>query len=190
MPLQHGLMHLVAVMDWHSRRVLSWRFPNSLSADFCCEALQEALNGHGMPEIFNTDQGAQFTCAAFLDILRDVEVRISMDGRGRWVGSVFIERLWRTVKYEDVYLRCYEDPGQLRGGLGRFSCYYNEHRPHQALEYKTPAEIRRAAKGWNPETKGPLNLSIGFGWSLTWGPPQVLDFGPSSAYARTPNLKH
>ena len=150
-PLLHGFMYLAAVMDWYSRRVLPWRVSNSLSADFCCEALQEALDHHGRPEIFNTDQGAQFTCDAFLDILRDAEVRISMDGRGRWMDNVFIERLWRTVKHEDVYLRCYENPKQLRAGLDRFFRYYNEQRPHQALEYETPAEIHRATRGWNPE---------------------------------------
>ena len=150
-PLQKGFMYLVAVMDWYSRRVLSWGLSNSLSADFCCEALQDALNGHGKPEIFNTDQGAQFTCDAFVGILRDAEVRVSMDGRGRWMDNVFIERLWRTVKHEDIYLRCYENPRQLRDGLKRFFRYYNGHRPHQALEYRTPAEIHRATRGWNPE---------------------------------------
>ena len=169
-PLSQGFMYLVAVMDWHSRRVLSWRLSNTLSADFCCEALQEALSGYGKPEIFNTDQGAQFTCDAFLDILRDAGVRISMDGRGRWMDNVFIERLWRTVKHEDVYLHCYGNPKQLRAGLDRFFRYYNEQRPHQALEYETPAEIHRATREWNPDTgsspfhpdtpmdKGPLPL--------------------------------
>lgn len=132
-PLPQGFMYLVAVMDCHPRRVLSWRLPNSLSADFCCEALQEAMDRHGKPEVFNTDQGAQFTCDAFLDILRDAEVRISMDGRGRWMDNVFVERLWQTVKHEDVYLRCYETPLQLREGIGRFFRHCNEQRPHQAL---------------------------------------------------------
>jgi putative transposase len=127
-PLPHGFMSLVAAMDWHSRRVLSWRLSDSLSADLCCEALQEALARHGRPEIFNTDQGAQFTCDAFLDILRDAEVRLSMDGRGGWMDNVFIERLWRTVKQEDVYLRCYENPKQLRAGIDRFFRYYSEER--------------------------------------------------------------
>lgn len=157
-PLAQGFMYLVAVMDWHSRRVLSWRLSNSLSADFCCEALQEAMDRYGKPEIFNTDQGAQFTCDAFLDILRDAEVRISMDGRGRWMDNVFVERLWRTVKHEDVYLRCYENPRQLHQGLGRFFRHYNDERPHQALEYKTPAEVHRAGRGWNPKCgRSPLH---------------------------------
>jgi len=151
-PLPQGFMYLVAVMDWHSRRVLSWRLSNSLSADFCCEALREAMEQHGKPEIFNTDQGAQFTCDAFLDILSDAKIRISMDGRGRWMDNVFVERLWRSVKHEDVYLRCYENPRQLREGLDRFFRHYNERRPHQALEYKTPTEVHRAGRGWNPNS--------------------------------------
>jgi putative transposase len=151
LPLPQGFMYLVAVMDWYSRRVLSWRLSNSLSADFCVEALQEALDRHGRPEIFNTDQGGQFTCDAFLDPLRQAEVRISMDGRGRWMDNVFVERLWRTVKHEDVYLRCYENPRQLRQGIDRFFHYYNEQRPHQALGYQTPGEVYRAGKEWNPD---------------------------------------
>jgi len=157
-PLPQGFMYLVAVMDWHSRRVLSWRLSNSLSADFCCEALREAMDRHGKPEIFNTDQGGQFSCDAFLDILRAVEVRISMDGRGRWMDNVFVERLWRTVKHEDVYLRCYENPRQLHQGLDRFFRHYNEERPHQALEYKTPTEVHSAGRGWNPNNgRSPLH---------------------------------
>jgi putative transposase len=157
-PLPQGFMYLVAVMDWHSRRVLSWRLSNSLSTDFFCEALQEAMARHGKPEIFNTDQGAQFTCDAFLEILRAAGVRISMDGRGRWMDNVFVERLWRTVKHEDIYLRCYENPRQLRQGLDRFFRHYNEERPHQALEYKTPTEVHRAGRGWNPNNgRSPLH---------------------------------
>jgi putative transposase len=157
-PLPQGFMYLVAVMDWHSRRVLSWRLSNSLSTDFFCEALQEAMARHGKPEIFNTDQGAQFTCDAFLEILRAAGVRISMDGRGRWMDNVFVERLWRTVKHEDIYLRCYENPRQLRQGLDRFFRHYNEERPHQALEYKTPTEVHRLGRGWNPNNgRSPLH---------------------------------
>jgi putative transposase len=150
-PLPQGFMYLVAVMDWHWRRVLSWKLSNSLSADFCCEALQEAMDGYGQPEIFNTDQGAQFTCDAFVDILLDAEVRVSMDGRGRWMDNVFIERLWRTVKHEDVYLRCYESPRQLRAGIDRFFRYYNEQRPHQTLGYRTPGEVHRQERQMNPD---------------------------------------
>jgi putative transposase len=158
LPLPKGFVYLVAVMDWHSRRVLSWRLSNSLSADFCAEALREALDRHYRPEIFNTDQGAQFTCEAFLQPLRDEGVRISMDGRGRWADNVIVERLWRTVKHEDIYVRCYENPRQLREGLDRFFRYYNEQRPHETLGYHTPGEVHRGQMQWNPNSgRSPSN---------------------------------
>ena len=113
-PMAKGFMYLVAIMDWYSRRVLSWRVSNTLDTDFCIEALEEALQRFEAPEIFNTDQGSQFTCEAFTDVLKDHAIAISMDGKGRWVDNVFVERLWRSVKYEDVYLRAYETPTELR----------------------------------------------------------------------------
>ena len=115
-PMAKGFMYLVAIMDWYSRRVLSWRVSNTLDTDFCIEALEDALQRFEAPEIFNTDQGSQFTCEAFTDVLNDHAIAISMDGKGRWVDNVFVERLWRSVKYEDVYLRAYETPTELRQG--------------------------------------------------------------------------
>ena len=138
--LRRGFLYLVAVMDWHSRYVLSWELSGSLEADFCLQALEEALH-RGPPQIFNTDQGVQFTCEAFTGALEVQGVRISMDGRGRCYDNIFVERLWRTVKYEEVYLRDYADPVEARQGLKAYFRFYNEQRPHQALEYRTPAEV-------------------------------------------------
>ncbi len=140
-PMAKGFMYLVAIMDWHSRRVLSWRVSNTLDTDFCIEALEEALRRFGAPEIFNTDQGAQFTSEAFTGVLKDNGVDISMDGKGRWVDNVFVERLWRSVKYEDVYLRAYETPTELRAGLGRYFEFYNTRRRHSALDRRTPDAV-------------------------------------------------
>ena len=140
-PMAKGFMYLVAIMDWHSRRVLSWRVSNTLDTDFCIEALEEALQRHGAPEIFNTDQGAQFTSEAFTGVLKDHGVAISMDGKGRWVDNVFGERLWRSVKYEDVYLRAYETPTELRAGLARYFEFYNARRRHSALGRRTPDAV-------------------------------------------------
>jgi putative transposase len=138
LPMAKGFMYLVAIMDWHSRRVLSWRVSNTLDADFCVDALEEALARHGRPEIFNTDQGAQFTSEAFTSLLKRHEVAISMDGKGRWVDNVFVERLWRSVKYEDLYLKAYETPAALRAGLTRYFEFYNARRRHSALDRCTP----------------------------------------------------
>ena len=140
-PMAKGFMYLVAIMDWHSRRVLSWRVSNTLDTAFCIEALEEALRRFGAPEIFNTDQGAQFTSEAFTGVLKENGVDISMDGKGRWVDNVFVERLWRSVKYEDVYLRAYETPTELRAGLGRYFEFYNTRRRHSALDRRTPDAV-------------------------------------------------
>jgi putative transposase len=140
-PMTHGFMYLVAIMDWHSRRVLSWRVSNTLDTQFCVEALEEALSRFGPPEIFNTDQGAQFTAQAFTDVLKCHDVTISMDGKGRWADNVFVERLWRSVKYEDVYLRAYETPAALRQGLDRYFTFYNTRRRHTALARRTPDAV-------------------------------------------------
>ena len=140
-PMAKGFMYLVAIMDWHSRRVLSWRVSNTLDTEFCIEALEEALRRFGAPQIFNTDQGAQFTSEAFTGVLKDNGVDISMDGKGRWVDNVFVERLWRSVKYEDVYLRAYETPTELRAGLGRYFEFYNTRRRHSALDRRTPDAV-------------------------------------------------
>ena len=130
-PMAKGFMYLVAIMDWYSRRVLSWRVSNTLDADFCIEALEEALQRFEAPEIFNTDQGSQFTCEAFTDVLKGHAIAISMDGKGRWVDNVFVERLWRSVKYEDVYLRAYETPTELRAGLARYFGFLQHQAPSQ-----------------------------------------------------------
>jgi putative transposase len=139
-PMRRGFLYLVAIMDWATRKVLAWRVSNTLHADFCTEALEDALARHGPPEIFNTDQGAQFTSPRFTGVLLDAKVRISMDGKGRWMDNVFIERLWRSLKYECIYLRAFETGSELRAGLRAWIDYYNAHRPHSALGGKTPAE--------------------------------------------------
>lgn len=141
LPMARGFLYLVAIMDWHSRKVLSWRLSNTLTADFCVEALDEALRRFGPPEIFNTDQGSQFTGSAFTGRLKDAGVRISMDGTGRWLDNVFIERLWRSVKYEEVYLRAYDTVSDARSGLKRYFSFYNSIRTHQALGSRTPDEV-------------------------------------------------
>ena len=140
-PMAKGFMYLVAIMDWHTRRVLSWRVSNTLDADFCIEALEEALQRFGAPEIFNTDQGSQFTSDAFTRVLKDHGIKISMDGKGRWVDNVFVERLWRSVKYENVYLHAYETPAELRAGLARYFTFYNTRRRHSALDRRTPDAV-------------------------------------------------
>jgi putative transposase len=145
-PLVSGFMYLAAVMDWYSRYVLAWRLSNTLDGTFCVELLDEALS-RGRPDIFNTDQGVQFTAAAFTGRLEAVGVRVSMDGKGRCLDNVFVERLWRTVKYEDVYLRGYERVPDLMAGLGRFFPYYNEDRPHQSLAYRAPGAVWREGRG-------------------------------------------
>ena len=139
-PMARGFLYLVAIIDWYSRYVLSWRLSNTLDAGFCVEALEEALR-KGRPEIFNTDQGAQFTSEAFTGILKQHGVRISMDGKGSYNDNLFIERLWRSVKYEEVYLKAYQDGRDARIGLANYFRFYNTERPHQALGYRTPAEV-------------------------------------------------
>tara|TARA_B100000315_G_C14501847_1_gene552733 strand:- start:72 stop:932 length:861 start_codon:yes stop_codon:yes gene_type:complete len=138
-PMARGFMYLVCVMDWHSRYVLSWRLSNTLEADFCVDALEEALS-RNKPEIFNTDQGSQFTSDAFTSVLLAHGVRISMDSVGSYMDNVFVERLWRSVKYEEVYLKAYESVAEARAGIGAYLRFYNSERPHQALDYRTPAQ--------------------------------------------------
>jgi putative transposase len=140
-PLAHGFAYLVAIMDWYSRRVLSWRLSNSFDSVFCVEALEEALSRFGQPEIFNTDQGSQFTAEAFTNVLLARGVKISMDGKGRCIDNVFVERLWRSLKYEEVYLNDYDDLVEARAGLGRYFDFYNNRRQHKALGYQAPASF-------------------------------------------------
>jgi putative transposase len=139
--MRHGFMYLVVVMDWATRFVLSWRVSNSMEADFCIEALEEALARHPKPEFFNTDQGSQFTSPRFTGVLELSCVKISMDGRGRWMDNVFIERLWRSLKYECIYLHAFETKSELRAGLTGWVDHYNTHRPHSKLGGKTPNEV-------------------------------------------------
>ena len=140
-PMAKGFVYLVAVMDWFSRRVLSWRGSITMETDFCVDALREATERYGHPEIFNTDQGVQFTSAAFVDELASRGVRISMDGKGRYLDNIFIERLWRSLKYEEVYIKAYGSVAEARRSLGEWLAFYNDERPHQSLEYRTPREI-------------------------------------------------
>ena len=140
-PIGGGFLYLVAIMDWYSRAVLAWRLSNTLDVSFCLAALEEALARFGKPDIFNSDQGCQFTSKEFTGALENAGVKISMDGRGRWMDNVFIERLWRSLKYEDIYLKHYADAREARAGTAKWIAFYNDRRPHQALGYKTPMSV-------------------------------------------------
>jgi putative transposase len=142
--LARGFAYLVAIIDWYSRCVLSWRISNSMDASFCVDCLEDALREHGQPEVFNSDQGSQFTSKAFTDVLKDKGVSISMDGRGRALDNIFVERLWRNIKHEDVYLKGY---ASMTVGLAQYFAFYNGERPHQSLGYKTPTEVYRSGIG-------------------------------------------
>jgi len=140
-PMARGFVYLAAVVDWFSRRVLSYRLSITMEAAFCIEALQEALARHGTPDIFNTDQGSQFTSATFTGVLIKNAIAISMDGKGSWRDNVFVERLWRSVKYEEVYLRAYETVSDARTSIGRYLSFYNSRRPHSSLDRQTPDAV-------------------------------------------------
>jgi len=140
-PMARGFIYLVAVVDWYSRRILSWRVSITMDVQFCLDAVQEAIDRYGTPEIFNTDQGSQFTSLAFTDLLKSHGIRISMDGKGCWRYNVFVERLWRTIKYEEVYLRAYESVSQAKASLGRYLEFYNAQRPHSRLDRMTPDSV-------------------------------------------------
>lgn len=150
-PVGDGYLYLVAIMDWASRTVLSWRLSNTMNVSFCVEALEEALARFAKPQIFNSDQGSQFTSQVFTAVLEKADVQISMDGRGRWMDNVFIERLWRSLKHEEVYLKHYGDAREARQGIAQWIAFYNTRRPHQALGYKTPFAV------WREGTTGPLD---------------------------------
>ena len=141
LPMARGFVYLVVIMDWASRKVLTWRVSPTLTSDFCVAALEEALARFGTPEIFNTDQGGQFTSTDFLSVLRAHQIQISMDGRGCWRDNVFVERLWRSVKYEEVYLRAYETMSDVRAGLTRYFAFFNHRRPHDGLRRRTPDSV-------------------------------------------------
>jgi putative transposase len=145
-PMRRGFLYLVAVMDWCTRKVLAWRVSNTMEADFCITAVEEAIKRFGAPEIFNTDQGSQFTSPRFVSVLQGAGIRVSMDGRGRWLDNVFIERLWRSLKYECVYLHAFETGSELRAGLNAWIGLYNARRPHSALAGRTPDEVYGTAR--------------------------------------------
>jgi len=136
-----GFVYVVAIMDWYSRKVLAWRLSNTMDADFCVESLEEAISCYGEPDIFNTDQAAQFTSDAFTAILKSAGIQISMDGKGRWVNNVFVERPWRSLKYEDVYLKAYDSIIDAWLGIGNYLRFYNRERRHQSLDRKTPNQV-------------------------------------------------
>ncbi len=140
-PMQRGFVYLCAILDWASRRVLAWRLSNTLTTDFCLEAVQEAITQYGCPEIFNTDQGCQFTSQPFTGLLHDHGIQISMDGTGRWRDNVFVERLWRSLKYEEIYLQAYETISDAQQGVARYLTFYNRIRPHRALDGRTPDRV-------------------------------------------------
>jgi putative transposase len=142
-PMARGFLYLVAIIDWASRAVLAWRLSNTMDTSFCLAALDEALARYGKPRIFNTDQGAQFTSAAFTGKLEAAGVAISMDGRGRFMDNIFIERLWRSIKYEEVHLKAYADGREARAGIGSWMAFYNERRPHQAMSNRMPMAVWR-----------------------------------------------
>ena len=140
-PMKNGFLYLVAIIDWYSRKVLSWRLSNTMDTQFCLDALNEALEQYGKPEIFNSDQGSQFTSLEFTGRLKEAQVKISMDGKGRWIDNVFIERLWRSLKYEEVYLKAYTSPKEAELAIGDYMVFYNEERNHQGLNELTPDEV-------------------------------------------------
>ena len=181
-PMAKGFLYLVAIMDWYSRYVVAWRLSNTLDADFCVETLEEAL-GKGKPEVFNTDQGSQFTSEGFIGLLKQHGVSISMDGKGRYSDNIFIERLWRTVKYEEVYLKAYSGGREAKAGLDAYFSFYNNQRPHQALGYRTPAEVFNG--GLAPSDERPINGK--------WTPSRVLaDLGKTAGFSLNiaPNLSN
>ena len=170
-PMARGFMYLVVIMDWFSRFILAWELSNTLETSFCVRALRRALAQHGAPGIFNSDQGTQFTCEEFLGCLEAAAIRISMDGRGRALDNVFIERLWRTLKYENVYPADYRDGQALHEGLHHYFPFYNTRRPHQALAYQTPAAIYRASLLQSNSNTTDPPMGVGTGGKKTIGIP-------------------
>jgi putative transposase len=165
-------MYLTAVIDWYSRKVLAWRLSNSLDSSFCVDCLEEAIRKYGIPEIFNTDQGVQYTSDAFTSVLKSHEIRISMDGRGRALDNVFVERLWRNVKQEDLYLKGYETAVEMMRGFAEYFRFYNIERPHQSLGYKTPDEVYESAIGGGARIVDKFSKSVSEGSSEATGPQQ------------------
>ena len=179
-PMAKGFLYLVAIMDWHSRHVLAWKLSNTMDSSFCVAALEEALR-QGRPEIFDTDQASQFTSEAFTQTLQEQRVQVSMDGKGRYLDNIFVERLWRSIKYEEVYLKAYQTVAEARTGINAYMAFYNRQRPHQALGYRTPAEVyqhgqeeRGAAAEEAGLPSGLVKPSAGVGDSLNLAPHAVL----------------
>ena len=179
-PMKKGWVYLVAVMDWYSRRVLAWRLSITMEMDFCVEALQEAIAKYGKPDIFNTDQGVQFTAAAFIDTLATQGIQISMDGKGRFLDNIFIERLWRSLKYEEVFTKAYASVAEARLGIGAWLAFYNNERKHQTLGYKTPRAVYEAQQPHEspdqprgcsapPNPHGILEQGASWAWLQTFG---------------------
>jgi len=181
-PMAKGFLYLVAIMDWYTRYVVAWRLSNTLDVAFCVEVLKEALR-RGKPEVFNTDQGSQFTGEAFTGLLESSGVRISMDGKGRYADNILLERLWRTVKYEEVYLKAYSSGREARAGLDAYFSFYNSQRPHQALSYRTPAEV------FNGDSAPSDERSIDGKWSLIGA---LADLGKTAGLSLSfaPNLSN
>jgi len=173
-PMANGFLYLAAVIDWASRAVLGWRLSNTIDSAFCVEALDEALQNHGKPRIFNTDQGAQFTSAAFTSKLEAAGIAISMDGRGRFMDNIFIERLWRSIKYEEVHLKAYADGREARAGIGHWIEFYNHRRPHQAMDNQRPMAVWRegVANVEQPEKTVDMTLRLDNARALTTYPQQ------------------
>ena len=169
LPMARGFLYLAAIMDWHSRYVVAWRLSNTLEAGFCAKALAEAL-AQGRPEVFNTGQGSQFSSREFTQVLQDRGVKISMDGKGRYQGNIFVERLWRTVKYEEVYLKAYVNAVEARRELGAYFRFYNNLRPHQALGYQTPAEVFHGEQDVRSEDSKDRRCAPGEGSESLAGP--------------------
>jgi len=170
-PIGRGFLYLVAIMDWASRAVLAWRLSNTMDVSFCVSALEEALARFGKPQIFNTDQGSQFTSAAFTGTLFAAGIAISMDGRGRWMDNVFIERLWRSLKHEDIYLKGYADGREAKAGIGQWIAFYNSQRPHAALGHRTPMAVwREGVTGGLPDTTVDMTLRLDNATALTTCP--------------------
>lgn len=163
-PMARGFVYLVAIMDWYSRRVLSWRVSTTLDTGFCVDALEEAIQRHGAPEIFNTDQGSQFTSEGFTGVLKQHDIRISMDGKSRWVHNVFVERLWRSVNYQEVYLKAYDSIVAARASLGKYFMCYNTQRRHQSLDRQTPDSVYyQDAASWRLDPRKHLSCCPIFG---------------------------
>ena len=174
-PMARGFVYLVAIMDWYSRKALSWRVSNTLDTSFCVDALEDAVEACGAPELFNTDQGSQFTSEEFTGVLKRHDIRISMDGKGRWVDNVFVERLWRSVKYEEVYLKACDSMAAAKTSLGRYFAFYNTGRRHQSLDRRTPDSVYyESAPGWRLDSRRHLSRCPVFGVHFCHLPPSQI----------------